>query len=342
MSAFPRRRLLLTLGTGLLGTGAYGLLRQLGAAGDDSTTNDAGLKMVERSSHALGSAVRFTVLHPDAAAADKAISAALAELDLIEDLMSLYRPGSQLCRLNRAGALDEPHPYLVEVLQAAQAMSDRTEGAFDVTVQPLWDAYLQAAQENRLPADTAIEAAHQLVDWWQLSVGASQIRLLRPGAAVTLNGIAQGFAADRAQAVLRQHGIEHALVDAGELAPLGQKPRDQAWTAAIQHPREPDAYIALARLDGRCLATSGDYASSFGSDRRDHHIFDPRTGRSPTELASVSIAAPSAMLADALSTAVFVLGPERGLQLIERYQNTDALLVHKDGRVVSTEGFPSV
>jgi thiamine biosynthesis lipoprotein len=121
---------------------------------------------------------------------------------------------------------------------------------------------------------------------------------------------------------------------------MGNKPSREAWTVGIQHPRMEDAYVALARLDGRCLATSGDYATSFTADRRDNHIFDPRTGRSPANFASVSVLAESGLLADGLSTAVFVLGLEHGLELIEATPGADALFVLNDGRTRTTRGFP--
>ena len=155
-----------------------------------------------------------------------------------------------------------------------------------------------------------------------------------------MNGIAQGYAADRAAAALNRHGIRHALINTGEVNALGRKSNDTAWTVGIQHPRREDAYISLARLAGRCLATSGDYATTFSSDFQHHHLFDPRSGRSPTHVSSVSIAAPSALQADALSTAVFVLGPERGLELVQAFRGADALLVKKDGSALATNGFP--
>jgi thiamine biosynthesis lipoprotein len=158
---------------------------------------------------------------------------------------------------------------------------------------------------------------------------------------LTLNGIAQGFAADRVQAVLKGRGVEHALIDSGELASLGTNQGGRPWTAGIQHPREPDAYVALARLDGRSLATSGDYASRFSPDDRSHHLFDPRTGQSATSLTSVSVAAPTGMLADALSTALFVLGPEQGQKLIAQISGADAFLVTAEGQVTRTPGFPT-
>jgi thiamine biosynthesis lipoprotein len=158
---------------------------------------------------------------------------------------------------------------------------------------------------------------------------------------VTLNAIAQGFAADRAADALRQHGISLALVDAGEIAAMGRKPDGQPWTVGIQDPRRQDAWLALARLADRCLATSGDYSTRFDDDYRAHHIFDPRTGSSPPDYASVSIAAASATEADALATAVFAMRPEKGLRLVRCTPSVDALLVYKDGRTVATERFPA-
>ena len=146
------------------------------------------------------------------------------------------------------------------------------------------------------------------VDWRQVVISPDRIRLRGKGTQITLNGIAQGYAADRATAALAARGVAHALIDAGEIGTIGGKPGGEPWSVGVQHPRHEDAYLSLARLNGRCLATSGDYATTFSGDFRFNHLFDPRTGRSPTEFASVSIAATSGIMADALSTAVFVLG----------------------------------
>ncbi len=294
---------------------------------------------VSKTSWALGSDVTLTVLHRERRTADVALEAAFAELELVESIMSLYRPDSQICRLNRSGAIDRPHPYLVQVLHHARRVAERSNGAFDVTVQPLWELFQEARKLKRLPGEEEIAAARQRVDWRRIEISPEHITLLE-NAAITLNGIAQGFAADRVMTVLRQYGVRCALVNAGELGALGRRENGEAWSVGIQHPRQPDAYVSLAKLDGRCLATSGDYATSFSEDFRHHHLFDPRTGRSPRELASVTIAARTATEADALSTAVFVLGPECGAELVQRTRGADALMVLKDGRTLVTPGFP--
>lgn len=301
---------------------------------------EAGWPRVTRTARAFGTEVSITTLHAQQETAEQAVAAAFAELESVEEVMSLYRPHSQVCRLNREGALDNPHPYLVEVLMHALALSEKSDGAFDVTVQPLWELFAAAKKAERLPTDSEIVAVRSTVDWRRLDVSNQRIRLNGGDMAITLNGIAQGFAADRAEAALLRHGIEDALVNTGEIGTLGTKADAEPWTVGIQHPRQADAFLSLAKLSGRSLATSGDYATSFSPDHRHHHIFNPRTGRSPEEFSSVSIVAATGLEADALSTAVFVLGLERGLELIHRTPAADALFVLKDGRTQHTAGFP--
>jgi thiamine biosynthesis lipoprotein len=210
-------------------------------------------------------------------------------------------------------------------------------GAFDPTVQPLWPLHL----DGKSPQPVDLETARRLVDWRKVGLEAAQIRLA-PGQQITLNGIAQGFAVDRVREVFRAHGIRHALLNTGEFGALGDNPDGRPWQIGIQHPRVRDAYSALAALSDRFLSTSGDYETKFSDDFSSHHIFDPATGRSPTELSSVTVLARTGMEADALSTAIFVLGPARGLALAASRPGVDAFLVLKSGDVVFTPNFPRV
>lgn len=157
---------------------------------------------------------------------------------------------------------------------------------------------------------------------------------------ITLNGIAQGFAADAVRRVLVSHGIESALIDTGEIGTLGEPAQKRDWSIGIKHPRDIGNLLGMARLNGRCLATSGDYETTFTNDFSQHHLLDPKTGSSPAELSSVSIAATTAMQADALSTAVFVAGLRDGKELVKSIPGVDALFVTKQGKVVRTAGFP--
>lgn len=330
MSLSRRRFLSIALGGGAaLAAGGLGWQRFV----DQSVT---------RTAWALGSDVSMTVLGLPADHAERALDSAFAELETVEQVMSLYRPNSQLCRLNRDRTLERPHPYLVEVLAMAEQTARLSEGAFDITVQPLWELFAACRKQARLPTDAEIADARACVDWRAVEVSDESIRLRAPVTAITLNGIAQGFAADRAIAALREHRVEHALVNSGEVRSLGRKPDGHDWTVGIQHPREPDAFVSLTELRGRSLATSGDYKTTFSADFSKHHIFDPRTGQSPSEVASVSIVAPTAVQADALSTAAMVLGTDRTRALIESLSDVDALFVLKDGRTLHTQDFPLV
>lgn len=299
------------------------------------------MSRVSRHSQALGANVRLTVFHPDRAVANKAIDEAFREIDRVESVMSLYRPLSQISRLNAQGFLDNPDSDLLEVLALATSLSKKTDGAFDITVQPLWKAYSEQAPSGRLPDSATLGAALNKVDWRRVRITSGRIELDGSGTQITLNGIAQGFAADAVARVLQSHGITSALIDTGEINSVGHHAQKRDWSIGIKHPRSPQDFITLASLNGRCLATSGDYETRFSEDYMNHHLLDPKTGKSPAELASVSIAAPTALEADGYSTAVFMLGLEAGRHLVESTEDMDALFITKNGRMIRTSGFPA-
>lgn len=294
------------------------------------------LQRIERSSLALGSRVSIIAYHEDVAHASNAIDHAFAELETIEKVMSIYRPASQVSMLNETGRLEQPQESLVQVLRTAHSVSRATKGAFDITIGPLWNVYFNAKAENRLPTDEEINTAKQYVDYRQVVVSENLIELQSANARISLNGIAQGYALDRVKQTLLQHEIEHVLIDTGEFGGVGSKAASEPWKVGVQDPRFADQLADIVQLDGRCLATSGDYATTFSPDSKHHHLFDPRTGRSPTELASVSVLAATGMLADAYSTALFVLGLKRGLEWISTLQNVDAILITKQGEMITT------
>jgi len=337
----------LVAGTGALAAAGagYRFFRNNGRTGTGLASPEplelSGLKAAKRTSHALGAKVSMLALHEDQGIATEALDAAFRELELVADVMSLYRPNSQICRLNQEGVVQNPHPYFVEVLQHAQSLSEESKGAFDVTVQPLWELYAKSKEEGRLPDASALDEVRGKVDWRKLQVSSKEIRLLDDGMGLTLNGIAQGFAGDKALAALRSNGVANALVDTGEIGALGHKATGESWTVGIQHPRQQDAFLDLARVEGGCIATSGDYVTTFSPDRTHNHIFDPRTGRSPQAFSSVTVLAPTGMAADALSTTIFVLGADKGLRLLNATAGAEALLVFKDGDTLTTHGFPT-
>ena len=223
------------------------------------------------------------------------------------------------------------------VMRLAQQVSAHSGGSFDVTVQPLWALWQRCQHEGRQPSHVELQQARSLVCWRDVHISHQRITLGKPGMALTLNGIAQGFAADQARDALRRHGIEHALLDTGEWLPMGQAPDNGVWRLGVAHPRLPSQVIATLLADGRALACSADNKCSFSADLREHHIFDPRSGRSPRALSSVVVAAKSATLADALSKPLMMGSAAQALAQAQRW-GVDVLAVDKAGRWVASAG----
>ena len=296
------------------------------------------LRWQQRHLVGFGTTLSLQAAHADAARLTTALDDAVAVLQHIEAQMSLFREDSALSRLNRDGRLASSPPELRELLHIARDVAARSDGAFDPTVQPLWLAFAGAQAEGRLPTPAEVAAARARVGWRDLVLrDDGGVALARPGMGLTLNGIAQGYAADRVRAVLARHGIAHALVDAGEYAMAGHNPQGRRWTLGIADPRRHGELLARLFADGRCVATSGDDETTFSADRRHHHIFDPHTGWSPPGLSGVTVAADSGALADALTKVFFVAGPTHAPALARAW-GVDALWVDKAGRRGATPG----
>jgi thiamine biosynthesis lipoprotein len=288
---------------------------------------------------AFGTTVSVAVRHADVGLAGHAIRDALAAVDRIHRLMSIYDPASEVFRLNRDGLLCRPDPQLLELLRHARALSRLSRGAFDITVQPLWQASARAAQQGGVPTREERERARRLAGWQDVEANRERVVLRRPGMRITLNGLAQGYAADQALRAVRRHGIRDALLDTGEFACSGDA-GGRPWMLGVPDPRAPASIIAAFAPDGRRVATSGDYEAGFTADRRQHHIFDPATGESPPELSSVTVLAPTALEADGLSTAFMVMGARRAHALAARLPGVDLLTVDKRGHAWRSPGFP--
>jgi thiamine biosynthesis lipoprotein len=297
------------------------------------------LVWASRSFNAMGTSMRVQLAHADADHAQVALQAAVADIRSVEDQMSLFRPDSALCQLNRTGTLSVAPTDLLDILRTALQVSARSQGAFDVTVQPLWRTFEAARQQGRLPTEAEVAAARNLVGWRGLQIDGRGVRLERAGMGVTLNGIAQGYAADKVRARLQTLGIQHALIDAGEYAALGQSPHHADWTLGVASPRGVHPLLAGIALQGRCLATSADDQCSFSADHAHHHIFDPRTGYSPTDVSCVSVLADTAVQADALTKVVFMAGFARALPLARAW-GVEVLVVDKQGRWQASAGLP--
>jgi thiamine biosynthesis lipoprotein len=280
----------------------------------------------------MGVLIHAAVVTNDASAGQATLDSTWAAMQRLIDVFD-YRPAdSALARLARTGTLTDPHEDLVALLAQARQVSDLSDGAFDVTVQPLVEAYRRDAAIDR--------TLRKLVDYRQLQIAPDVITLDRPGMAVTLDGVAKGRVIDAAVATLRAHGCTQVLVEAGgDLAGTGTRQDGRPWRVGVTHPRT-GGVLAEFDLPGGAMATSGDYVNYFSQDYRQNHIIDPRTGASPPELASVSVIAPTAAEADALSTTLMVLGLEQGQKLVAQWPKAEALFITKTLEQVRTPGFP--
>ena len=295
----------------------------------------------ERALLGFGTTLWLRAAHHDGSTVERALDAAVQAIRHVEAQMSLFEPSSAVSRLNRDGALREPDAHLLRVLQLARQVAERSAGAFDITVQPLWLAWEAARRLGRMPTRHELSAARALVGWRGVEADTARVHLRRPGMAITLNGIAQGYAADLARDRLAALGIEHALLDTGEWAPLGRGPGDLPWTLAVADPRGgasgASPAVAALQAQGRSVATSSDAHSSFTADLRHHHIFDPRSGESPASLASVTVVAPSCALADALTKVMFMGDIAQALALARQW-GVDVLAIDKAGRWQASPG----
>jgi thiamine biosynthesis lipoprotein len=271
---------------------------------------------------ALGAAASITLGGTGAAAAGQTFAAVTAELERLEQVFSLFRPGSALSRLNRDGRLLAPPADLVELLALCDSLHAATGGAFDPTVQPVW---LALARRRPARDHSSLEAAADLVGWSGVDFESAGVALSRSGMALTLNGVAQGYIADRIAALLGARGYHDVLVDMGEIVARGAR-HGAAWSAAIA---APDGQILRrVALRDRALAVSAPLGTLIDRDQGIGHILDPRTGAAATERLLVAVSAESAAVADGLSTGCCLLTDAEAARAVAQFAGArlDALI----------------
>jgi|YNPBryantNP2012_1023418.scaffolds.fasta_scaffold00504_16 thiamine biosynthesis lipoprotein len=281
----------------------------------------------------MGTVVEISVVCDDARHASGAIQAAFNEMARLEAMMSVFRDDSELSRLNREGSSRPVRvsPELFEVIEMSLALSRTTRGAFDITVGPLMQLWPFYAREKRLPSSHEIQEVLRRVGYAHVILSPEErtASFAVPGMALDLGGIAKGYAIDRAVAVLKEHGIAAALVNAGgDVFAYGEKPGNQPWRVGLRHPRNPQELLAALPLANKAVVTSGDYERYFLVDgKRYSHIIDPRSGVTAQKTASVTVVASSAAYADGLATGILVLGAQEGLALVESLPGVQAAVV---------------
>lgn len=277
---------------------------------------------------------------------EEAVQAARDAVNRLDGLLSRTDPDSQISQLNAHagdGTAVEVDGDVAELLTFAQSVSRQLPGDFDITIAPVMDAWGFTTEERHVPTAEALSAALALVDSSRLEVdqAASTARLLQAGMEVDLGAVAKGFAAGEAEEALREAGVERATLDlGGNVTVIGTRPDGDPWRVAVKDPQNTDSYLCVLGLEDVTLSTSGGYERYFEEGGvRYHHIIDPKTGYpADSGLLSVTVVTANHVLADALSTALFVAGPEEALDFWRGRDDFELVLCTDGGHIIVTEG----
>ncbi|GAB4484225.1 MAG: FAD:protein FMN transferase [Thermodesulfovibrionales bacterium] len=309
-----------------------------------SAGHTADAKTFQKSRALIDTFVTITAVSDSPDRADAAIDRAFSVIERFGDLIDFYKDTSELSEINRNAGIKPVRVSRTtfELIEAALVVSRNTGGAFDPTIGPvmkLWDF-----PRKKRPAESEIRKTLPLVNYRNVVTDKanSTVFLKKKGMLLDLGGIAKGFAADLAVADMKANGISAGIVAiAGDIRTFGKKPNGSDWNIGVKNPRRKtstDELVAKVRLSDRAISTSGDYERFFmiGSERF-HHLLDPKTGHPARGCISVSVISDRGVLSDGYDNAVFILGPERGLNLV-RKMGFDAIIVDKDEKVIVTDG----
>ncbi len=309
-----------------------------------SVSCKGGGNLYKKSAISMDTLVTITVVSSSEKGADKAIDSAFAEINRIGKLLNFFSADSEVTQINRSAGIApvKVSPDTLEIIGEAIDTAEKTDGAFDITigaVSPLWDFH-----KKELPSKDAVKEKIKLVGYKNIVLDKEHatVFLKKKGMAIDLGGITKGYAADKAAKVLQQQGIHSGIVAAaGDIRAFGARPDGTPWKIGIENPRkkdEGDEVFAVVSLSNQAISTSGDYERFFFKDGvRYHHILDPKTGYPAYGCRSVTVITGKGVHTDAFSTAVFILGPRKGMEALKRL-GFDGVIVSDDGTISVTDG----
>lgn len=295
----------------------------------------------KRTDAIMGTRIYVELWDTDAVHGEASIDAVMAEMRRIDDLMSHYKPESQLSKINQHAA-EAPvvvDKELFDLLKLSTHYSQITEGAFDITYASV--GYLYNYPEHIRPTEEQIKAALPAVNWRNMKFDDAHHSVFfeHKGMRIDVGGIGKGYAVDKGIEILQKRGIQHAVVTAGGDTRIIGDHMGRAWLVAIRHPDDPNKVVTRIPLSDAAMSTSGDYERYFDENGvRYHHIINPHTGHSASKVRSATIIGPTATQTDGMSKTAFVLGAEKTLEIINRMPEYDAVFVKPDGKVLYSNG----
>jgi thiamine biosynthesis lipoprotein len=307
-----------------------------------------GLKKVSHTRVAMGTYVTVTAVHQSSDQAEEAIGRAFEEMERQIAVFNRYDSASPVSVLNRDGQLSGPPPELTSLVSWAQHFNQLSGGAFDVTVKPLIDLFDNTLGRDggTFPRDDQIADALALVDAGGVEVAKGSVRFKKPGMGVTLDGIAKGHIVDTMSAALAARGVKSHLINAGgDIRTSGSTVDGDLWRIAVEDPHKKRNYPDVIHMADGAVATSGNYEIFYDKEKVFHHVVDPRTGASPHHSTSVTVRTTSVMVADALSTGIFVVEPRAGLALLDSARpaySAQCLILGADGGRHTSDGWACV
>jgi thiamine biosynthesis lipoprotein len=299
--------------------------------------------VIKRAQMHMGTLVRITSVSADEATAQSAVAAGFSEIHRLELLLSTWIPTSELSQVNASAGVRPVRvsPETLTVVRRAIQVGEMTNGGFDVVIGPAVEAW-SVTERQHLPTEAELQALHALVDPHDVhtDVWERSIYLEKPGMRIDVGGIGKGYAADQAVDAMRKAGaIAGVVALSGDIKTFGRLPGGKAFPVGVQHPRREGAVLAWIDLQDEAISTAGDYERYFERDGvRYHHILDPETLQPARGCQSVTVVAREGVWADGLDTGIFVLGPERGMALVEHLQDVEAIIVDQDGHMLVSSG----
>ena len=299
---------------------------------------------VSETRSAMGTYVSMTLFHASRDKAEEAMGRAHEEIDRLTGLMNRFDHATAVAQLNHEGYLSDVPPEVIQVVAGALEYYRISHGTFDISVKPVIDLFKKNFADNAslMPDNRELNKALDLVGSDKIELNGRTIRLKKPGAGITLDGIAKGYIVDRASKVLADHQIKDHLINAGgDIRTSGASRDKKPWTVAIEDPQKKKQYPDIIHMTDGAIATSGNYEIYFDREKMFHHIVNPSTGMSPDLSESVSVLADTAMNADALSTSVFVMKPAAGVQFIGTLPGCECLVMSRTGKIFKSSGWKS-